>query len=87
MDTYSCFSQNYYSLLTYSDPPEELCKQMMDLFFLVGEKAITSVIVRMLEIAQTEIMKIKDPETMQSFLKKEMFHFCYKTFCEEKAKA
>ena len=26
--------------MSYNDPPEELCKQMMDLFFLVGEKAI-----------------------------------------------
>ena len=48
MDSYSLFSQHYYSLLTYSDPPEELCKQMMDLFFLEGEKAITGMVVRML---------------------------------------
>lgn len=48
MDTFSVFSQNYFSLLTYNDPPDELCKQMIDLFFLEGEKAITSLIIRML---------------------------------------
>lgn len=41
----------------------------------------------MLEISQDEIMKIEDPETMQKFLKRDMFHFCYKTLCEEKEDA
>ena len=80
MDSYSLFSQHYYSLLTYSDPPQELCKQMMDLFFLEGEKAITAVVVRMLEIAQVEILKLKEPEDMQKFIKVDIFHFCFKTF-------
>ena len=57
---------------------------MIDLFFLEGEKAITSLIIRMLEISQDEIMKIEDAEIMQKFLKKDMFHFCYKTLCEDK---
>lgn len=61
MDSYSLFSQNYYSLLTYSNPPDELTKSMIDLFFLEGHKAITCIIVRMLEIAREEILKIKDP--------------------------
>lgn len=61
MDTYSLFAQNYYSLLTYSDPPDDLTKEMIDLFFLEGHKAITSLIVRMLEMAQGELLKIKDP--------------------------
>lgn len=69
MDTYSLFSQNYYSLLTYSDPPDELTKQMIDLFFLESDKAITSLIVRMLEIAHDQILKIKDAEALQMFIK------------------
>lgn len=87
MDVYSLFSQNYYSLLTYSNPPDELTKQMIDLFFLESHRAITSLIVRMLEISQAEILKIRDPEVMQKFIKSEMFHFCFKTLEQEKIKA
>ena len=32
-------------------------------------------------------MKIDDPETMQKFLKKDMFHYCYKTLLEEEKNA
>jgi hypothetical protein len=69
MDTYGLFSPNYYSLLTYSDPPDELAKKMFDLFFLESHKAITSLIVRMLEIAHDEIMKIKDGYKLQKFIR------------------
>lgn len=48
MDCFSAFSQNYYSVMSYNDPPEELCKMMLDLFFLTGEKAIHATIVKML---------------------------------------
>ena len=87
MDTYSLFAQNYYSLLTYSDPPDELTKQMIDLFFLEGDKAITSLIVRMLKLSKDEILKIKDPEVMQSFVKRDMFHYCFKDVSEQKLNA
>ena len=60
---------------------------MIDLFFLEGEKAITSLIIRMLEISREEIMKIDDAEKMQKFLKKDMFHYCYKTLLEEEKNA
>jgi hypothetical protein len=36
MDMFSCFSQNYFSVMSYGDSPEELCKLMLDLFFLTG---------------------------------------------------
>lgn len=41
----------------------------MDLFFLESYKAITSLIVRMLEISQEEILKLRDAEQMQKFVK------------------
>lgn len=34
--------------MSYSDLPEELCKQILDLFFLTGEKAIHATIIKML---------------------------------------
>ncbi len=48
MDVFSAFSQNYFSVMSYSDLPEELCKQILDLFFLTGEKAIHATIIKML---------------------------------------
>lgn len=36
MDCFSAFSQNYFSVMSYNDPPEELCCMMLDLFFLTG---------------------------------------------------
>ena len=87
MDSYSLFSQNYFSLLTYSNPPDDLCKQMMDLFFLEGQKAITSVIVRMLQMSQDHILKLTEPEDMQKFIKVEIFFYCFKPFYEQKVNA
>lgn len=52
----------YYSVMSYNDPPEELSKQMLDLFFLTGEKAIHATIIRMLQITEEKIMNIKDTE-------------------------
>jgi len=48
MDCFSMFSQHYFSLLSYNDSTPELSKLMMDLFFVVGEKAIHAIIVKML---------------------------------------
>lgn len=53
---------------------------MIDLFFLEGHKAITCLIVRMLEIAREEILKIKDPEILQKFVKTGIFEFCFQTW-------
>ena len=74
MDCYSTFAQNYFSVMSYSDPPEQLCKQMLDLFFLVGEKAIHATTVRMLQITKDQILAIKGPEDLQKFLKKDIYH-------------
>lgn len=52
----------YYSVMSYNDPPEKLCKQMLDLFFLTGEKAIHATIIRMLQITEERVMRIKDTE-------------------------
>lgn len=41
----------------------------------------------MLELSKDEILKIKDPETMQSFVKKDMFHYCFKDVSEQKVNA
>lgn len=87
MDAYVLFAANYYSLLTYGAPPDELGKQMIDLFFLEGEKAITALIVRMLEIAHSEIMKIEDAFELQQFMKSTIFHYCFETLCREKQSA
>ena len=46
--------------MSYNDPPPLLCKQMLDLFFLTGEKAIHATIVRMLQVTEATIMKIED---------------------------
>jgi hypothetical protein len=51
----------YYSVMSYNDPPEQLCKQMLDLFFLTGEMAIHATTVRMLEVTKNRIMEINDP--------------------------
>lgn len=48
MDCFSMFSQHYFSLLSYNDSTPELNQLMMDLFFVVGEKAIHAIIVKML---------------------------------------
>lgn len=60
LDCYSCFSQIYYSVMGYNDPPQQLSKQMLDLFFLTGEKSIHATIVRMLQVTESLIMKIDD---------------------------
>lgn len=54
----------------------------MDLFFLEGDKAITSTIVRMLEISSDVILKITDPQDMQDFIKTKMFNYCFKAFID-----
>lgn len=73
--------------MSYNDPPEDLSKQMWDLFFLTGEKAIHATIVRMLEITQHHIVKINDPETLQKFLKNDIYFEYYKVFMKEKENA
>lgn len=62
MDMFSSFSQNYFSVMSYGDTPEELCKQMLDLFFLTGEKAIHATTVKMLEVTRESILALKDAE-------------------------
>ena len=61
LDCFSAFSQNYFSVMSYSDPPEDLSKLMLDLFFLIGEKAIHGTIIKMLSITQEHITKLEDP--------------------------
>jgi hypothetical protein len=46
---------------------------MMDLFFVVGEKAIHAILVKMLEISQDKIIKLKTQEDINQILKKELF--------------
>jgi hypothetical protein len=48
--------------MSYSDPPEDLTKQMLDLFFLIGEKAIHATTVKMLQITKDKILKMTGPE-------------------------
>jgi len=59
--------------MSYNDPPEELCKQMLDLFFLTGEKAIHATIIRMLEVTKERILKINDTESLQKYLKEDIY--------------
>ena len=47
-DVMSLFSQNYFTLMTYSAPPFEMAKMILDLFQLEGHKAIHAILIRML---------------------------------------
>jgi hypothetical protein len=87
MDCFSAFSQNYYSVMSYNDPPEELCRMMLDLFFLTGEKAIHAIIIKMLKTTETQIIALNSPEQLQKFLKNDIYHEFYKTFLREKETA
>ena len=60
LDIFSSFSQIYYSVMSYNDPPPMLCKMMLDLFFLTGEMAIHATIVKMLQVTLPQLMKIED---------------------------
>lgn len=73
--------------MSYNDPPEELCKMMLDLFFLTGEKAIHATIIKMLQITEKQILKIDNMETLHRFLKNDIYNEFYKVFMEEKATA
>lgn len=61
MDCFSMFSQHYFSLLSYNESTPELNQLMMDLFFVVGEKAIHAIIVKMLEVSKDKILTSKSP--------------------------
>jgi hypothetical protein len=87
LDCFSAFSQNYYSVMSYNDPPPALCKHMLDLFFLTGEKSIHATIVRMLQVTESHLMKINDTEQLQRFLKCDIYHEYYKVFMEERETA
>lgn len=64
-----------------------MCKQMMDLFYLVGEKAIHATIIRMLELSKNDILEIKDPEKLQNFVKKDIYQLYYAAFEKDKHEA
>ncbi len=87
VDSFSMFSQNYFSLLTYSDPPEELMKLIMDLFLLEGEKAIHAIIVKMLEENKETIIQCRDIEEIQQYLKYDIFKEFSQKFEKDREKA
>jgi hypothetical protein len=64
------FSQHYFSLLCYNDSTPELNQLMMDLFFVVGEKAIHAIIVQMMQVSKDKILACKTPEQLNTILKK-----------------
>lgn len=60
---------------------------MLDLFFLTGEKAIHAIIIKMLQITEERILKIKDMEGLHKFLKGDIQDEFYKVFIKERETA
>ncbi|EAR89881.3 rab-GTPase-TBC domain protein (macronuclear) [Tetrahymena thermophila SB210] len=85
LDSYSCFSQYFFTILLYN-APKTVQKRILDLFLFEGEQILYSVIIKMLTLCSDIILSIYDMQKMMEFFKKGILDECHKIFKEEKKK-
>ncbi|KAL4483879.1 hypothetical protein ABPG72_006254 [Tetrahymena utriculariae] len=85
LDSYSCFSQYFFTILLYN-APKTVQKRILDLFLFEGEQILYSVIIKMLTLCSDIILSINDMQKMMEFFKKGILDECHKIFKEEKKK-
>lgn len=67
--------------------PRGLAKRILDLFLLQGERAIHSVILRMMKICEDRILAMNDMGELIRFFKKNMLEECYEQIKKQKSSA
>lgn len=80
------FSQYYITIMLYNTP-KEFSKIILDLFFLDGENALHSLIIRMMKMQEDKILGFSDECLLMNYFKKEMILDCYNSVRRNQANA
>lgn len=80
------FSQYYITIMLYNTP-REFSKIILDLFFLDGENAIHSLIIRMMKLQEDRILGFSDECELMGYFKKEIINDCYLSVKKNQANA
>ena len=70
------FSQYYITIMLYNTPLE-FSKIILDLFFLDGENALHSLIIRMMKMKEERILGFLDECELMNYFKKDLIIECY----------
>jgi hypothetical protein len=72
------FSQYYITIMLYNTP-KDFSKIILDLFFLNGENALHSLIIRMMKLQEDKIVAFEDLCELMNYFKKEMIMDCFRS--------
>lgn len=70
------FSQYYITIMLYNTP-KQFSKIILDLFFLDGENALHSLIIRMMKMQQEKILGFSDECELMAYFKRDIIYDCY----------
>lgn len=62
--------------------PLPLAKRIFDVFLLKGDQSLLSMILKMLQLNQAHIMRIREQQELFSFLRSELINHTYKHYPE-----